>query len=181
MKNLVIGSVVAAVALFFWGFLFWAVSPLPYRVMKPVSDMPALQQALRAALPESGVYLFPHPSQASEEEMGKKMAEGAFGRVIFVREGTTMGGGTFGLGFLHYLVTTFLLAMLLRASGGGTYGARLGIVTLAGLAAAIYVDFTKAIWMFDPWGAHVLDFVYDLSSFAIAGLILAKFVPPEGR
>ena len=181
MKNLVVGSALAAVALFFWGFLFWAVSPLPYRIMKPVSDVPALQQALRFALPESAVYLFPHPSQGTEEEVQKRMAEGAFGRVIFVREGASMGGGTFGLGFLHYLVTALLLAVLLRASGGGTYAARLAIVTLTGLAGAVYAAFTKPIWMFDPWGAHVLDFTYELSSFVIAGLVLAKFVRPEGR
>ena len=181
MKGVVIGSVIAAVALFFWGFLFWAVSPFPYRVMKPVPDVPALQQALMAALPETGVYLFPHPSQGTEEETQKKLAAGGFGRAIFVREGATMGGGTFGLGFLHYLATTLLLALLLRASGGASYGARLGIVTLAGLAGALYADFTKPIWMFEPVGAHALDFVYELSSFVIAGLVLAKFVRPEGR
>ena len=181
MKGLAIGSVVAAVAMFVWGFLVWGVSPFPYQVLKPVADVPALQQALKGALPESAVYLFPHPSQGTEEELGKKLAEGAFGRVIFVREGATMGGGTFGLGYLHNLVTAFLLALLVRSAAGASYGARLGIVVLAGLAGAIYSNLGKPIWLFDPWGAHVLDFAYDLSSYVVAGLVLAKFVKPEGR
>jgi hypothetical protein len=181
MKQLVIGSVVAAVAMFFWGFLVWGVSPFPYRVLKPVADVPALQEALKRALPESGVYLFPHPSQGSEEDVQKKLAEGGFGRVVFVREGATMGGGTFGLGYLHNLVTAFLLALLVRSAGGVGYGARFGTVFLAGLAGAIYSNLGKPIWYFDPWAAHVLDFAYDLSSYVVAGLVLAKFVRPEGR
>jgi hypothetical protein len=181
MKQLIIGSAIAAAAMFFWGFLVWAVSPFPYQVLKPVSDVPALQQALKAALPESGVYLFPHPSQGSEEETQKRMSEGGFGRVIFVREGATMGGGTFGLGYLHNLMTAFLLALLVRSAGGAGYGARLGIVFLAGLAGAIHSNLGKPIWFFDPWGAHLLDFAYDLSSYVVAGLVLAKFVRAEGR
>ncbi|HET7292937.1 MAG TPA: hypothetical protein VFM88_10965 [Vicinamibacteria bacterium] len=181
MKSLVVGSVVAAVAMFFWGFLVWGVSPFPYQVLKPVADVPALQQALKATLPETGVYLFPHPSQGPEEELQKKVSEGAFGRVVFVREGATMGGATFGLGYLHNLVTALLLALLVRQAGGVTYGARLGTVVLAGLAGAIYSNLGKPIWYFDPWGAHVLDFAYDLSSYVVAGLVLAKLVKPEGR
>lgn len=181
MKQLVIGSVVAAVAMFFWGFLVWGVSPFPYQVLKPVADVPALQDALKGALPESGVYLFPHPSQGTEREIQERLAHGGFGRVVFVREGATMGGGTFGLGYLHNLVTAFLLALLVRSAGGGSYGARFGTVFLAGLAGAIYSNLGKPIWYFDPWGAHVLDFAYDLSSYVVAGLVLAKFVKAAGR
>ena len=179
MKRLVIGSVIAAVAMFIWGFLVWGASPFPYQVLKPVADVPALQQALKGALPESGVYMFPHPSQGTEAETQKKLSEGAFGRVTFVREGATMGGGTFVLGYLHNLVTALVLGLvLLRVAPGATYGARLGTVVVAGLAGAIYAHLGKPIWMFDPWGAHMFDFAYDVTSYLVAGLVLAKFVRP---
>ncbi len=178
MKKVWIGSLVAAVAMFFWGFLFWGATTLPYQVLKPVTDLPALQQALRAALPETGVYLLPHPNQASQEEVAKLMAQGDFGRIIFMREGVQMGGGTFLWGFLHNLATAFFLALLLRAAAPSSYGAGLTLVVLAGIAGAIASNLGKPIWYFHPWGVHMVDFVYDVTLAGVAGLVLAKFVKP---
>jgi hypothetical protein len=178
MKSVVIGSAIAAIALFFWGFLFWGATTLPYQAMKPVPDLPALQVALKAALPETGVYLLPHPDQGSQEEMGKVMAAGAFGRIIFVREGVTMGGSTFLFGILHSFVAALFLALLLRAAAPSSYGAGVTLIVLAGLAGAVYSNLGKPIWYFHPWPVHVVDFVYDLTSYLVAGLVLAKFVKP---
>jgi hypothetical protein len=176
MKGVAIGSVAAAVAMFFWGFLFWGATTLPYQVMRPVADLPALQQALRAALPETAVYLMPHPSQGSQEEVSKLMEQGSFGRIIFVREGVQMGGSTFLFGFLHNIVTAFLLSLLLRAAAPSSYGSGVTLVVLAGLAGAVASNLGKPIWYFHPWAVHVVDFVYDLTLAAVAGLVLAKFV-----
>ncbi len=176
MKQVLIGSVVAAIAMFFWGFLFWGATTMPYQVMKPVADLPALQQALRAALPETGVYLLPHPSQGSQEEMGKVMAAGNFGRIVFMREGVQMGGSTFLFGLLHNLVTALFLALLLRAAAPANYGGGVTLIALAGIAGAIASNLGKPIWYFHPWGVHVVDIVYDLTMYLVAGLVLAKFV-----
>ena len=56
---------------------------------------------------------------------------------VFVREGATMGGGTFVLGYLHNLLTALLLGLvLLWMAPGASYGARLGTVVVAVFATA---------------------------------------------
>lgn len=179
MRGIVVGSLVAAVAMFFWGFLFWAVTKAPYQPMKQVADVPAFQQALRNALPETGVYLVPHPNQGSEEELGKMIAGGAFGRIVFVREGAAMGGAVFGFGFLHYLVTALLLGLLLRTAALPSYGARVVLCAIAGLAGAFFSSLTTPIWYMYPTAPYLVDFAYVCLSFVVAGLVLARFVKPS--
>lgn len=178
MKSLVIGSLVAAVAMFFWGFLFWGATALPYQAMKAPGDVAALQESLRAALPTSGVYLLPHPGQASQEELSKFIAAGGFGRIVFVREGASMGGAVFGQGFVHYFVTAVLLGLLLRAAAPAQYGGRVTLCAWAGLAAAVFTSFNQPIWYMYPVAPFLVDLVYVFLSFVVAGLVLAKFVKP---
>jgi len=178
MKGIVIGSLVAAVAMFFWGFLFWGATNLPYQPMKAVADVPALQESLRAALPESGAYLVPHPGQASQEEMAKLIGAGGFGRIVFVREGASMGGAAFGLGLVHYFATAFILGLLLRAAAPAGYAGRVALCAWAGLAAAVFTSFNQPIWYMYPVAPYLVDFVYVFLTFVVAGLVLARFVKP---
>ena len=52
MKNLVLGALLAAVVLFAWGFVFWALIPNAGVQMHP--DEAALQQHLAEGIPETG-------------------------------------------------------------------------------------------------------------------------------
>ena len=54
MKNLGIGIVLAAVAIFFWGFLYWGLNPLPSGSWKQTNDDVAAGKALLEHFPESG-------------------------------------------------------------------------------------------------------------------------------
>jgi hypothetical protein len=146
--------------------------------MKAPADVPALQAALNAALPESGVYLLPHPGQTSQEEMAKVIAAGGFGRIAFVREGASMGGAVFGQGFVHYFATAFVLGLLLRAAAPAGYGARVALCAWAGLAAAVLTSFNQPIWYLYPVAPYLVDFVYVFFTFVVAGLVLARFVKP---
>ncbi len=179
MKRILIGSVLAAVVLFVWGFLFWGVSGLADAVMDPAPDEAALSQKLAEVLPKTGVYLLPYPPSSPTDEFVRRHEAGPLAQIFFRREGTNpMGGGVFLGGFLHMLVSAlvmaFALSLVLPAAPG--YGARVKVVLLAGLAGAIYSNLGKPIWWHQTWDYHFLTFVYDFTSWVLAGLVLAKFV-----
>jgi hypothetical protein len=179
MKRILIGSVVAAVVLFVWGFLFWGLSGVSNAVMDPVPDEAALSKTLSEALPRTGVYILPYPPAQPGPEFIQRHQAGPLAQIFYRREGTNpMSGGVFAGGFLHMLVSAlvmaFALSLVLPAASG--YGERVRLVLLAGLAGAIYSNLGKPIWWHQTWDYHFLSFVYDFTSWVLAGLVLAKFV-----
>jgi len=89
-----------------------------------------------------------------------------------------MSGGVFGGGFVHMFVSVLVMAFALNlvVPATATYGARVKLVIVAGLAGAIYSNLGKPIWWHHVWDYHLLEFVYDFTSWVLAGFVLAKFV-----
>ena len=185
MKQVLIGAAVSAVAMFFWGFLFWAATPLPYSmVMRAAPDEVAVGQKLRELLPESGVYLIPNPaSGASPEELGKRQAAGPVAQIFVRREGATMGAGVFVSGLVHYFVSALIAGLILTIAlpAAPAYGTRVKLVFLAGLAGSVFSELGKPIWWPHPWSHALLEFSYDATIWLIGALILAKFVKGQAR
>jgi len=179
MKRILIGSLLAAVVLFVWGFLFWGLSGVANAVMDPVPDEAALSQKLSEALPKSGVYVLPYPPSQPSDEFLKRHEAGPLAQIFYRREGLNpMSGGVFGAGFVHMLVSVLVMAFALNLALPATssYGARVKLVIVAGLAGAIYSNLGKPIWWHHVWDYHLLEFVYDFTSWVLAGLVLARFV-----
>jgi hypothetical protein len=179
MKRVILGSVVGAVLMFFWGFFYWGLSSFPYQVMAPAPNQEALAKTINDALPASGVYLLPHPKVGSPEQSQALMKAGPLMQINIEKQGVDpMDPSVFGFGFLHMLLSTFLMALVLRmaAPARAGFGARFQIAALAGLAAACYSNLGKPIWWHQTWGYHVLNFGFDLGSWLLAALALAWFV-----
>ncbi len=181
MKGMLVGSALSALAMFFWGFLWWgAPHYLPYKTaMKTAPDEAALAASLSAALPATGVYLLPNPaSGATAEDVQKRASAGPTAQVFFMKEGAAMDGSVFLWGYVHMFVASFLGALLLQRTVAATtgYGSRAALVLLVGLAGSFFSNLGKPIWWHQPWDYHLTYFVYDFSSWLLAALILAKFV-----
>lgn len=181
MKGMLVGSALSALAMFFWGFLWWgAPHYLPYKTaMKTAPDEAALAASLSASLPATGVYLLPNPaSGASAEDVQKRAAAGPMAQIFFMKEGAAMGGDVFVFGYLHMFVASLLAGLLLQRVVAATtgYGSRAGVVLLIGLAGSFFSNLGKPIWWHQPWDYHLTYFTYDFSSWVLAALILAKFV-----
>ena len=182
MKELLLGSVIAAVALFFWGFVYWAVSPLPNTALKTVVDEPAAGQALLEHFPQSGTYHLPDPQNADIDEMNALHRQGPVAMVDIDVDGAVPQSPIVMLaGFAHMLITTLMIALLMRLTGNAlaTYGDRVLFVFLAGVIVAFWTRISGVIWwgLGLPW--QMYNAIYDVSSWLIAGLILAKFVGPK--
>jgi hypothetical protein len=179
MRSLLLGALLAAVVLFVWGFLVWGLMPVdPFL---EVTDAPAFTQALTAQLPETGVYLLPAQGRTDEAYAAavESMRRGPLAMVFFRRAGVEpLSAGFFALGFLHMLVSALIVAGLLRlvAPALPRFGARFAFVALFGLAVGVWARLGEPVWWPIPWDFHLLYFVSDLGSWALAGLVLARFV-----
>ncbi len=182
MKELLLGSVIAAVALFLWGFVYWVVSPIPYTALKAVADDAAAGHDLLEHFPESGTYYLPDPKNPDMDEMDTLHRQGPVAMINIDVDGAVPGSPSVMLaGFAHMLVTTLMISLLMRLTGNSlvTYGDRVLFVFLAGVIVAFWTRISDVIWwgLGLPW--QMYNAIYDVSAWLIAGLILAKFVGPK--
>ena len=79
MIRLIVGAVLASVAMFAFGGWFWIASPFPDEMISRAKDEDALLKTLKESLPESGTYYMPWGDRdtmsGKNEEALKKLEE----------------------------------------------------------------------------------------------------------
>ena len=181
MKNLLIGSLLAAVAMFIFGAVYWS-SPLLGAGARDIDDDAAVQAVLRETFPETGIYWVPGAGlyEKDPERYAALHEAGPVAMINIVQHpGSPMGASTFVFGFLHQWVVCFLIGLLLLTVSPAltTYGARVGFVTFAGLIMAVFVDIGAVIWWRMPLAFQLVNGVYNVFAWLLAGLVMASFVP----
>lgn len=180
MKRLLIGTTVAAIAMFVWGFLYWGATPLPWTVIGPASDEKALSAALLEQLPASGAYVLPHPLAGDEEEALRRTQTGPLVTILYKHEGRNpIDPAIFGGGFVHMWLSAFLFGLLLRRVAPASTGGAVVTALLAAFALTLWANLGRPIWFAQPWDYHLLIFCYDFGGAAIAGAVLAPFARSE--
>ena len=180
MKRLLLGSFLAALAMFIWGFVFWA-TPVSSGAFESTGNYAEIGEALNDLLPADGAYHVPWYG-VEEEQMLSLHEQGPLATIHYRRAGAPMGApSVMVFGFIHMLITAGLLAFLLRMALPAlhTYGQRAGFVALAGVAAAFWFEMADPIWWYQSLTAHLYAGFYSIIAFVIAGLVLAKFVTRE--
>jgi hypothetical protein len=184
MKRSILGIAIAAVVLYAWGFLIWAVVPYPHAVWKKPVDEEGARKALKELFPERGTYVVPtaEHDQAAKETLFK---EGPVAMIHMTHPaGRPLADPAIMIGgFALNLVGLVLIAIILRrlAAAMPAYFERVGFVALVGLTAAVLIDGGDAVWWQIPWPWKLYQAFYDFSFWLIAGLILAGFVGARGR
>ena len=181
MGRLLIGSLVAAAAMFLIGFVFFG-TPLFSNAYKtaPFETQVTVQEALKA-LPASGTYFIP----MGEDEAA--MAAHRAGPTAMLRvnmQGSEMMDPMVMVkGFVHMVVSAFLLGLLLlRVSPKiWSFGERMGIVVAASLAVVVFSRLGEPIWFGADWPFTLYLAVADLISLIVAGFILAKWFMPKAH
>jgi hypothetical protein len=179
MKKVLIASVLAAVALFFWGAIYWMPIGMAVGIYKPAPNEAALGQALKEQLGTADGFYF-LPTDVSDEAAHKARHEaGPIAFIAYHAAGAPiMNPNTFVFGFLHELASTFLMALLLSwlAPRLASYGERVKLVAAAGFVTAFFGNLGRPIWMMQPWSFHVFQFVYEITCWLLVGAILAWFI-----
>ncbi len=182
MKKLLLAPALAALALFVWGFLYWALPHyLPYKALGTVADDSAAALALDKMFPASGVYLLPSPTlgQAKMEELSLR---GPTVEVHITKEPMTAAqqAKCMALGFLHMFVICLLLVIILSGleKAFECWMCRVKFCAKLGLLVAA-CDLGYAIWWHHSVAWTLGQSIYDFTMYVIAGFVLAKFVTPK--
>jgi hypothetical protein len=172
MKNFVIAPAVAALAMFFWGFLYFGVSGVPYRVLQPSATLaPALAQ-----LPASGTYLVPDPRDGADPATYR----GPAAKVSYTTQLRPMST-TLLIGYLHGFVSCGLLALLLWRTGAalGGFRCKFFFCLVTGLLVTFFAHICDVAWWQGDLAWAAASMAHDLVAFALAGAILAQLVTPR--
>ncbi len=175
-----LGTILAAVAMFFWGFLYWGSGLIdPFSHMSAEGEI-AIGDTLKANLPADGVYFVPEPKHGTPEEWQSRMSVGPVAMINFRNGGTAPMAQTMAFGFLHMLGTAILLALVLQVILPVTpsYVDRVKIAALIGILGAFEAHIGQPIWWHWPWSYALIAAGYTFGSYVIAGLVLSYFVTP---
>jgi len=179
MKNHVIGVVVASIAVYLWGFLYWGANPLPYQTWGTSTDSAALGEALEQYLPDSGVYYVPDVT-LPEAERERLHEAGPIAFIYYHNHGAPVMDSTLmGMGFAHGVASVALLALLLNVlrSSWSSVAQGVKISLLVGCSAAVIINLGDAIWWRQAWDWQVHRAIYYVVFYAIAGAVLCKLAP----
>ncbi|HYL04999.1 MAG TPA: hypothetical protein VE075_03110 [Thermoanaerobaculia bacterium] len=184
MKRLILGIVLATLAMFVWGMLYWGANPLPYTTWKQATDDVAAGKALLAYFPENGTYYVPSMTH-DKATLSRLMEQGPVAFVHMLRrEGRPLMDPSIMIkGLVLYLAVSWVLAALLRAAAPAlpSYGGRVKLAVLAALLAVLMIDVGDAVWWYVSIAWKLQLAIYDFTALVIGGLVLARFTgPPAG-
>jgi hypothetical protein len=181
MGRLIIGSVVAAVVMFMLGFLAYG-SPLFSAAHQrvPAETELAVHDALKA-LPRTGTYFVPF-ADGSNADLVAAHEAGPIASIHLTKPGgPAMDPAIMVRGFVHMIVSAFLLGLVLWLLRDRVtdFGGRIRLVAAIALATTIYFNVGQAIWWPGGWTFRSYVAVADFVTLLAAGAVLARWFLPR--
>ena len=170
MKKTILLSLLAAIILFFWGFVSWAILPWHNDVANKFTDEAAVSAVLKANSPQAGVYFLPF----SQQDYGPgKVA--AFANVH--PNGMEMNmGKQMGISMVTQFLSALLVLTLLSGRQHLGYLPRIGLFALAGLTISFVSHAPYWNW-FGFSTPYVLVIIADtIIGWTLVALILGKWM-----
>jgi hypothetical protein len=191
MKRILLASILGGLTLFVWGFVAHDLLGLGEIGVGEIPSEGVVLSAMRGAIPEAGFYIFPgfglgpKPTSAQRNaampEYMKKYEQSPHGVLVYhppsgpFHFGTLLGR-EFALNVLQALLAAWLVASV---ASGRNYGARVGVVTIAGVLAAISTNVEYWNWYEFP-GNYIAGYMTtQIIGFVLAGFVIAAFVKNE--
>ena len=170
MKNNLIAACLCALILFIWGFISWAVLPWHNTVANKFTDEAVVSQVLKKNAPTAGIYYLPFA-----EKDHRQGEAAAFVNVL--PNGFDMNmGKLMSRALLGQFIAALLVILLLRNTSGLNYYQRVGFVSSVGLAIGFISHFPYWNWFGFSTEYVVVIILDSLIAWALAGLVMAKFV-----
>ncbi len=169
--RIILASVVTAVVLFFFGFVWWGVLMPSVRPAEVIADADFVN-AMSASLPESGVYFYPDYANPSEEPIEPWA-------IVYFNKTAPAMGLMMGMGFGHMFLAALLASCGVSCLAEKSFARRFAMVCFLGLFVALWADIGNMIWWRHPIGWTVFHFSYDVLSWVIAALVIAGLVKPN--
>jgi hypothetical protein len=186
--KLIIGSIVAGLFVFAWGFVSHAVLPLGKMGTKEIAaDREAdVITALKTSLTDRALYYFPMVGHDSTDPITKKawedrLAAGPTGVIAYNPTGAKpmsppQLATEFGLNVLECFVIGLVLLHLAASAG---YVTRVLVATAFGVFATLSIDGSYWNWYRFPDDYFVAQIAMTVGGAFLAGLVLAGFCKPR--
>lgn len=189
-KRVLLGAVVGGTVVFIVGALLHTVLGLASVGVKAIPQETAVLFAMRAAVHESGFYVFPAPNMTpgrSKEQIqgdaaayAAKYQQGPSGILVYsTGSGVTLNyGKLLGGEFVINVVSAFFLACILAMGAGGrsSYWKRVFAVTFAGLFAGLFLGLEYWNWYNFPTNYTCAYIAVVVIDWFFAGLAMAAIV-----
>jgi len=188
MKRIVLAAILGGLTLFVWMYVAHDVLGIGEMAVGEIPNEAVVLSAMRGAIPEAGFYIFPgfglgpKPTSAQRNaampEYMKKYEQSPHGILIYhppsgpFHFGTLLGR-EFALNVLQALLAAWLV---MGIAGGRNYGARVGVVTVAGVLAAISTNVEYWNWYEFPGNYTAGYMTTQIVGFVLAGFVIAAFV-----
>ena len=184
MGRIVPAALIAAVVVFAWGFI--AHTAVNLFKVNSFRSAPAIAELMKQDGAEDGVYVIPSmPRDFSDEDASdtkehkRRHEAGPIAVVFFHRDGdAVMPPAMFAKGFAVSFVACLLLAMLLSMLKLPGFGRRFCVCATVGAMIALHVDASNWVWYRYATDWTIASAIYNLVSWAAAGLVLAAMVKP---
>jgi hypothetical protein len=170
-------SLASMVIFMIWGTVFWSLPFVQAHVSAPFpGDNTALIAALKASLPGAGVYFLPSPQAILGGDPAAQASP--LLHLFYHPQGWQSSMGMiFTQGALHALATSFIMVVLVCALPAKTrsFTANYRFISLASLLPAL-AALADAIWWFHPWSYSLINALYLLVGWLLAGVAIAWFL-----
>ena len=183
MLRVIIGSAVASIAMFIFGFIFFA-SGLENLATRSLDDVQAgaVRQTMSASLPGTGTYIVPNPEGSAAQTV--MYGQGPVATIHYNTSGFPSADAGSMVGGL---VLNFIVALLIGTALIGIdrrvpdFGSRARVGVLIAVAATAFTHLGEPIYYHHDWPHFIYLFIADGVMLAAAGLILAWFLPKSDR
>src|SRR5690242_3744245 len=188
MGKKLLAGVLGGLAFFIWSFVAHEVLPLGQTGVKEVQNEDALLGAMKAGIPESGLYLFPglgippnatraQQSAAMEARM-HKVESGPSGLMVYHPSWNFSFGRALVTELITNIVQILLAVLLLGQTRIVNFVGRWRFITIVGVVAAISTNISYWNWYGFP-GNYTIAYICTIAmGFMVAGAVAAALVNP---
>lgn len=178
MKRILIASVVGGIIMFAWSAIAH-MSPLGMVGLKTLPNEDALRTALKSSVPDEGLYFFPGPDPANPKDMKaweSRMRSGPTGLLVYQPVGEPMTPRQLATELISDIVAA-LIAAILASMLVGSYGKRVGAITLLAVFAWVLLTVSYWNWYHFPCLYALTELFVEVVGLFLAALFIAKYVP----
>ena len=183
MIRVIIGSAVASIAMFIFGFIFFA-SGLENLATRNLEDVPAraVRQTLSANLPGTGTYIVPNPEGSAAQTV--MYGQGPVATIHYNTSGFPSADAASMVGGL---VLNFIVALLIGTALIGIdrrvpdLASRARVGVLIAVAATAFTHLGEPIYWHHDWPHFIYLFIADAVALSAAAIIIAWFLPNSDR
>lgn len=173
--RVLLAGILGGIAMFVWSSIAHLATPLASAGIAVLPDEQVTINSLAATLGEhEGLFLFPSMATAG----GESAKEGPVGFLVYHPHAAyALRPKTLITEFVTELVESIIAAYLLSATMLVGYAARVGFVTLVGIAAAITTNVPYWNWYGFPTKYTLGYGLTEILAYLAAGLVIAAIVP----